>query len=125
MMGKVDDKVDDVVMALWKEAAEVAVRFAQDAGYEFCRATTIGTRPGVVAGHPSFGIYELGRGSREELDGLAFYVHIQARKGPNATRKTPVEYLVVRVRLSGPAHKTLRVSFVTTPPDALRDRLSS
>lgn len=108
-------KVDDVIMALWKEAAEVAVRFAQDAGYEYCRATTIGTRPDVVAGFPSFGIYELGRGSREGLDELAFYVNVQARKGPNATLKTPVEQLFVRVRVTGPAHKTLRPSFFTPP----------
>ena len=106
-------KADDIIMTLWKEAAEVAVRFAQDAGYEYCHATTIGTRPGVVAGFPTFGIYELGGGSRAELDELAFYVNVQARKGPNATLKTPVEHLVVRVRVTGPAHKTLRPSFFT------------
>jgi hypothetical protein len=54
-----------------------------------------------------------------------YYLRVEARKGPDATRKTPVEYLVVRVRLTGPAHKTLRASFVTTPPDALRSWLSS
>lgn len=110
-------KTDDIILALWKEAAEIAVRFVQDAGYESCHVTGIGTRPDVVAGFPSFGIYELGRGSREELEGLAFYAHIQARKGPNATSKTPVEYLLVRVRVTGPAHKTLRPSFVTPPPE--------
>ncbi len=78
------------------QARKCALQFVQDAGYEDCQVTS----------------------GRHEWGELLYEFRIEARKGPRATRKTPVEHLVVRVRLTGPNHKTLRPSFVTPPPDA-------
>jgi hypothetical protein len=78
-----------------EHAVHCAMQFIQDAGYE-CTYPTSG---------------------RHEWGGLEYEYHFEARKGPYATRKTPVVHLVVRVRCTGPNHKTLRPSFVLKPAD--------
>jgi hypothetical protein len=76
-----------------KQARTVAIQFMRDAGYDDC--------------HPMMG--------RQDRDLLVYEFQFEARKGPHATRKTLVEHLVVRIRFTGPDHKTLRPSFVTGP----------
>lgn len=78
-----------------KRTLKCAMQFVQDAGYEACYPDSSGRKG----------------------DELVYEFHFSVRKGPHVTRKTPVEHLTVRVRVSGPAHKTLRPSFVTRPPD--------
>ena len=92
----------------YQDICQVAHQFVRDNGYGACH----------FAGGPS-GISRMEDGER------VYYLCVEARKGPSATRKTQMEHLIVQVRLSGIAHKTLRISFVTTPPDALRGWLPS
>jgi hypothetical protein len=78
-----------------KQACTCAMQFVQDAGYECC--------------HPARG--------RHEYGALVYEYEFEVRRGPRPTRKTPVEHLFVRVRFTGPNHKTPRASFVTRPPE--------
>ena len=87
--------------AFAREANAVALRLLEDAGYEKAQIT---------------------RGdqwAREQgIPGEVILLTYEARKGPGATRKRPLERLVVRVRRTGPAHKTLRAALVQ-PPDEM------
>ncbi len=85
-----------------EQAWKCVMQFVQDAGYEDCHQTIGQTR------------------GRHEPGELLYDFHFEARKGPRATRKTPIEHLVVRVRCTGPNHKTLRPSFVASPPDSAK-----
>ncbi len=92
----------------YPEVCKAALQFVQDNGYEECH-----TASGLA------GVQRIEDGEQ------VYYLRVEARKGPDVTRKTPVEYFIVRVRLTGLAHMTLRASFVTTPPDTLHSWLSS
>lgn len=68
------------------EADKVAREYVHDLGYRHIE-------------HGSGGL-------REEADGgLVATIHYHARKGPEANRKTPVEELIIRVRITGIGRK--------------------
>ena len=69
-----------------REAQEVACQYVHDLGYQRIEGGS--------------------GGIREEADGgLVATIHYHARKGPETSRKTPVEELIVRVRIAGIGRK--------------------
>ena len=97
------DKSIAELEAFAREAQAVATRFLSEAGYEAIR--------------PDYDRHPWQDEQNAAHVGEAIILGFKARRGSGADAKPPRERLFVRVRVTGPAHKTLRASFVQPARD--------
>lgn len=101
------DKSIAELEAFAREARAVALRFLEDAGYTKIR--------------PDYDHHLWQAAQNAAYVGEAIILRFKARRGPgapNAPDRSGAERLFVRVRLTGPTHKTLRASLVQPPADS-------
>lgn len=110
----VSEVAEQAARAQLKVIGDAAIQFVREAGYGDCHIISYIDLPDRVASLPSFSLHVTHRRTPGEAAAEAHYLNVAARKGAKPTRKTPIEYLRVRVRLSGKYNRTFHPSIITS-----------